>query len=183
MTAHQFLWLDLETTGLIPGAGRILEWAAVLCEDGPGDDFAIVEAYSSPIHVDVETLAGLAIDNYVMRMHTTSGLWTDVEQTGVTLEAVESFLVDLATRLTGDDKSRVTLAGNSIHFDRAWIGVWMPRFWKRISHRVFDVSTLSRAAATWGGATIEVDEAAHRALDDVKRSIEIARQVRKAAGW
>ncbi len=38
---HRFLWLDLETTGIDPAAGLILEYAAVLCDDAR-DDFARV---------------------------------------------------------------------------------------------------------------------------------------------
>jgi oligoribonuclease (3'-5' exoribonuclease) len=184
---HQYLWLDLETTGLIAGIGRVLEFAAVLCADAKGDDLRVVSQYEGVIHWPAEELERLrergAIDDYVYRMHTDNGLWAEVEASDVTLAEAESFLVDLVTELTGDSETRVKLAGNSVgQFDRAWIGVHMPEFYKRLSHQCFDVSTLSMAAESWGPG-LDRGEPAHRALPDVLRSIEIARRFRKAVGW
>lgn len=188
MTAHQFLWLDLETTGLIAGAGRILEFAAVLCADAPGDDLRVIEQYSGAIHWPAAELASLqrdkAIDDYVYKMYTDNGLWYDVEHSDTTLADAEAFLLELADELTGgDQKTRIKLAGNSVgQFDRIWLNVHMPKFWKRLHHQCFDVSTLSMAANTWGPG-LDLGEPEHRALPDVLRSIEIAKRFRAAARW
>lgn len=185
---HQFLWFDLETTGLIAGAGRILEFAAVLCADAPGDDLSVIDQYSGVIHWPAAELASLqrdgAIDDYVYRMHTDNGLWAEVEASDTSLADAEAFLLDLADDLTGGDaKTKIKLAGNSVgQLDRIWLNVHMPKFWKRLHHQCFDVSTLGMAANTWGPG-LDLGEPAHRALPDVLRSIEIARRFRKAAGW
>ena len=189
---HQFLWLDLETTGLVPNDGRILEFAAVLCADASGDDLAVVEQYSGAIHWPAAELAGLQrdgyVDDYVYRMHIANELWADVETSDASLADAEGFLVELADDLLGAKPgarapAKLRLAGNSVgQFDLQWIRKWMPDFAKRLSHQCFDVSTLSAAASTWGPG-IDIGEPAHRALPDVLRSIEIARRFRAAAGW
>lgn len=188
MTArHQFLWLDFETTGLIADAGRILEFAAVLCADAPGDDLRVINQYAGVIHWPASELASLqrdgAIDDYVYRLHTDNGLWAEVEASDTSLADAESFLVELCDELTSGDAKTIKLAGNSVgQFDRAWAGVHMPKFRERLHHQCLDVSTLGMAANIWGPG-LDLGEPAHRALPDVLRSIEIVRRFRAATGW
>jgi oligoribonuclease (3'-5' exoribonuclease) len=182
---HQFLWLDLETTGFDPATGRILEWAVVLCEDGPDNDFAVVEQYSSPVHWDVDELVGL-YDDVVLRMHTDSGLWHEVEQCDITLAESETALVEIVDDLLGAKPgsrapAKIRLAGRLVHFDLAWLRVHMPELAKRLSHQGFDVSTLIAAADLWcPGWRLAYKPPAHRALPDVLSSIADTRLVRDA---
>ena len=181
MQAHQFLWFDLETTGLDPATGRVLEFAAVLCEDARGDDFAIVQQFSGVVHVDRETLHALPIDLAVMKMHHANGLWAAVRESTTTIAEVDAFLSALADSITGGRKRAITLAGSSVHFDLAWCRVHLPTFAEYLSHRVFDASTLRRAVDSWAPAPVEWPRRdAHRALDDVLASIAEARVARAA---
>jgi len=178
---HQFMWLDLETTGLDPTKGRVLEFAVVLCEDALGDDFAIVEQYSSTIRVPTETLASLSIDRYVREMHERNDLWFDVAKSNTSVEEVDEFLASLAGTLSRGRLHAVSLAGSSVHFDLAWCRVHMPRFARYLSHRVFDITTLRRACDAWSPTPIEWPKReAHRALADVHATIAEARVARKA---
>jgi oligoribonuclease len=186
MSAHQFIWFDLETTGLLGdgpdgpkpgdlyGNGQILEWAAVLCEDDRDGDFAEVVAYTAV----VKPAAPLEMSDFVRAMHTRNGLLTDVAKATTTLAESDEFLAGVCAELGAQPRS-ISLAGNSVHFDAAWIRVHMPRFAAFLSHRVFDVSTLIRAMRTWGPGLPDGDPA-HRALDDVRQSIAAARAFRRA---
>lgn len=181
MKSHEFLWLDLETTGLDPARGALLEFAAVLCEDARGDDFAIVQSFSGVVHHDVAALASFPIDVAVTSMHTKNGLWHDVAASTTTLAEVDAFLAELAASLTGGRKRAVTLAGSSVHFDLAWSRVHLPRFAEFLSHRVFDVSTIRRAVDAWATSPVVwPTRDAHRALDDITATIAEARVARRA---
>lgn len=179
--SHQFLWFDLETTGLDPARGRVLEFAAVLCEDAKGDDFAIVQQFSGVVGATGDEIAALHVDPFVQKMHHHNGLWAEVLASTTTIEQVDEFLAALAESAAPGQK--VMLAGNSIHFDLAWCRVHMPRFAERLSHRVFDVSTLWRAIEAWGPTIEKPKREAHRALADVLESIDYARVARRAMGW
>jgi oligoribonuclease (3'-5' exoribonuclease) len=180
---HQFLWLDLETTGLVPSEGLLLEFAVVLCEDGPGDDFATAQQYTGVIHHDRNALSTVEIDAYVRRMHTENRLWIDVAESTTTLEEVDGFLAGLAGTLT-PRKHSIVLAGNSVHFDLRWCSCHLPAFAEHLSHRVFDVSTLRRAVQSWcPNVPPWPTFGAHRALPDLLTCIEEARAAKKAMGW
>jgi len=185
MTAHEFLWLDLETTGLDPRTGRVLEFAAVLCEDARGDDFVVTDSYTGVIHATPAQLDACAIDAYVRKMHDANGLWRDVAASTTRLAEVDLFLAELAATLTGGRKRAVVLAGNSVHFDLAWCRVHFPSFAEYLSHRVFDVSTLVRAVESWAPNPVQwpPPDSEHRALGDILRSIKLARHARRMMGW
>jgi len=171
---HQYLWIDLETTGLVPGAGRILEWAAVLAEDDRGGSFTPVQQYSAAVHYEpAEYLPGMSV--FVRRMHTANGLLADVAASTTTLAESEAFLCALLDDL-GVPQGGVSIAGASVHFDLAWIGCWMPELRKRLSHRVFDVSTLTRCVRTYGPGIELAPRERHRALPDILATLEDARR-------
>ena len=174
---HEFLWFDLETTGLDPHKGLLLEFAAALCEDARGDDFAIVQQYSSAIHHKEAQIAAVKPDPVVLRMHAENRLWLDVAESTATLGEVDDFLTSLAASLTSR-KNSIILAGTGVHFDLAWSRVHLPQFASYLSHRVFDLTTLRLLIATWGSGAQWPYTPAHRALDDVHASIAAARFAR-----
>lgn len=182
MKRHEFLWFDCETTGLDPHAGKLLEFAAVLCEDAAGDDFAIVDQFSAAIH---HTTIG-ALDPYVQRMHTANGLLDEVARSDIELTDADDFLADLAQNTCPAGK--ITLAGTNPAFDLSWIRVHLPHFALHLNHRVFDVGTLTHAIDIWrtpratapGHAWLARDQ--HRALPDILTTIAEVRKARKALG-
>jgi oligoribonuclease len=178
---HQFLWLDLETTGLDPASGVPLEFAAVLCEDARGDDFRVVQSFTSAIHHEVDALDALRIDRTILDMHAANGLWKDVQLASVSVADVDAFLAALAADLTGGRERAVRLAGSSVHFDLAWCRVHFPTFARYLSHRVLDVTTLRAAVDAWAPAPVAWPKRdAHRALADIMASIAEARVARAA---
>ncbi len=179
--ASRFLWIDLETTGLDPHTGSVLEVAVIAVDD---DDPAMPEitGWTCPILAGVREYA--QADDFVKHMHTANGLWaacSDPAQ-AATREAVEAALCTFVRGDRPDAPRGVVLAGGSVHFDLAWIRVHFPVFAKCLSHRVFDVSTLKAAERTWGEAFGDVKTDAHRAMADVRASLAEARELR-ALRW
>ena len=185
---HNFLWLDLETTGLDPHKCHILEWAAVLAEDDREGDMSPVEQFSGVIgfdadrvilndNADVVDVPG--VDPFVVKMHIENGLWEEcVFSEDNTLEEADEFLAGLCERLGGKtNPGSIVLAGSTVHFDLGFVRVHMPRFAAYLSHRCFDVSTLKMAERDWAGEKFKKAEA-HRALPDVLESLEHAAEIR-----
>lgn len=180
---HQFLWLDLETTGLDPHACRILEWAVVLAADDAEGDMSPIEQYSGVVGVFSEkelTEVQAEMDPYVLNMHTNNGLLAEVVASESTLAESEEFLIGIANEL-GAKPRTIVLAGSTVAFDLGFIHVHMPRFAEFLSHRCFDVSTLKMAERAWKGEPFKKAEA-HRALPDVLESLAHAAEIR-ARRW
>lgn len=191
-------WIDLETTGLQPHSGSILEIAIVLTNDE-------LEELAPPFERVVRPLHGRELrhaDEPVRRMHLASGLAGD---THLFIDEKSAYLGELRTLLPrlgdvereavgyvmahahrlGVDLRKVPLGGNSVHFDRAWLQVHMDDLERLFSHRHVDVSTLTELARRWApgvhaGRPGSAGRPAHRALADVRSSIETLRYYRAA---
>jgi oligoribonuclease len=185
LRSHEFVWLDLETTGLLnnkPGGayadGVVLEVALALAEDDHDGNFEIIKSWDFTLSLPPD----VQMDDYVRRMHTKSGLLVECEaNTFMDHANADEFLCWLADTEIGSTKGGYVLAGNSVHFDLNWIRLRLPRFAERLSHRVFDVSTLTRAADAYGLGVHPRSDPVHRALDDVRASLAITKAWRDAA--
>ncbi len=176
---HQFLWFDLETTGLDPHECSILEWAAVLAEDDRDGDMTPVHEYTAVVKC-TESKLHFELDDYVRRMHTKNGLLTEcLESDAVSLEESDAFLYGLAEELAGPKPKGIVLAGASVHFDLSFVRVHLPRFASCLSHRVFDVSTLKAAERIWGDDFANIKSDIHRALPDALASLAEVKALRE----
>lgn len=170
------IWLDLETTGLDPREGYLLE-VAVQGADA-SDPLRLGEMACTPVRIAPAT-AHAACDDYVRRMHTENGLFSDCQASLLSLGEVDEALAK-AFRLSEGERvsgQRHMLAGNSVgSFDLQWVREHLPQFARTLSHRVFDVSTLI-AFAEMLGWQYERQQPAHRADDDVRMSQETLRSI------
>lgn len=137
-------------------------------------------------------LAGLAhLNEWSQENHENSGLLEEIEESEYDCSAMEDELLAWLARC-GIEEKQAVLAGNTIHFDRAFIRRWMPDLDAYLHYRLFDISTLRQTvlalgalptnrpstAAFWkahGYATqrqFGPDTDEHRALPDVIASIE-----------
>lgn len=183
MSDH-LIWFDLETTGVSSAVDLVLEWAAVITDDA----LQPVEEYSAVIKRTRYQLSRETRDPYVQAMHDRSGLWKACEHDPEASTLIESdaFLFELCQNLTGHESPRgIELAGATVHFDLGFVRACFPQFATCLSHRVFDTSTLTKAARLWGGHRLALGTGAdaHRALDDVRITLEKARWLRSTIGW
>lgn len=168
--------MDLEMTGLDPARHRIVEVATLVTDD----DLAVVaEGPDLVIAASAGDLA--AMDEVVRAMHTRSGLLAAVQASTTTLaEAAAATLGFL--REHAPTPGTVPLAGNSIGTDRRFLAAYMPEVEAHLHYRSVDVSTVKELARRWypdAFATAPKKAGGHRALDDIKESVDELRFYRE----
>lgn len=158
------VFLDLETTGLWPKHGSILEIGAVVVEVPRLTKVARTVFVCRPN--DVEHIA--KADAKVKQMHSESGLWADVAKATRTAAQVEPELCVWLLNQTGGE--RVYLAGSNPDFDRRWLEEHMPNLARKLHYRNFDVNTFFILREWIAGK--EKHGTKHRALADCEQAIQ-----------
>ncbi len=174
--SERIVWVDLEMTGLDPEHDRILE-AAVLITDAELNEVA--EGPRVVVHQPEPVLA--AMDAWCQEHHARSGLLAAVRTSRTTLERAEEELLDFVRRHVPE--RACPLGGNSVHQDRAFLRRHMPRLERWLHYRNVDVSTLKELVRRWypeAYATRPPKGEAHRALQDIRESLEELRYYRRA---
>jgi len=169
------VWLDMEMTGLEPEKERIIEVATILTD---GNLTEIAVGPDLVIHQDDAVLA--AMDDWNRKHHKASGLTERVKASTITDAMAEEQTLAFINVHVGP-KDRPVLAGNSIHQDRRFIRRYMPRLDARLHYRMVDVSTIKELARRWFPQVIAKQPAkkdSHRALDDIRESIDELRYYR-----
>lgn len=160
------LWVDLEMTGLDPVEDRIVEVAAI----ATGWDFRELGTLEAVQHVEPERMQRRMVGEFWEKFsHVREALMTQNE-TGTALEEVQNQLVAFIDEHFPAGEP-VVLAGNSIHQDRKFIDREWPRLAKRLHYRMLDVSSWKLVMQGKYGVTHRKGEA-HRALDDIRESID-----------
>lgn len=174
---ERLVWMDLEMSGLEPRQDRILEIACLITD---GDLKLVAEGPELVLHQSDELLAGM--DEWNTEHHTKSGLVDRVRASAVSEADAEAevlaFLADHTVHRTAP------LAGNSIHQDRRFVQEYLPRLDEHLHYRNVDVSTVKELVRRWYPdvyAQAPAKSGAHRALDDIKESIDELRYYRRAA--
>lgn len=165
------LFLDLETTGLDPNKDVILEVAAILTTDDlePVGSFERVVLF---VPCDAPP-----VNPVVVAMHVNNGLWEE-SMDGNRAWGIKVVDHGLCRWLTDNAEGDVYLAGNSIHFDRAFMAVHMPETVKRLHYRQIDVTTMNEMAKRFCPDIFEQrpkGDEKHRAMSDAQNSLDTAR--------
>lgn len=182
------LFLDLETTGLLPNApgANILE-IGMLAVEVP--TFREIDSWSSVI-VDIgqlgrpgapigDVLAGC--DDYVRKMHTESGLHADLVAAAEAARAGGDYprLFDvqqaaLAFYNKHASGRRVYLGGANPDFDRRWLEYHMPALAKKFHYRGFDTNAFFILREYMSGA--EKSGQRHRVLGDCRQAVNVVHE-------
>lgn len=169
------VWIDMEMTGLDPAKERIIEIATILT-DGQLTEIAV--GPELVIHQADDVLA--AMDDWNKTHHKASGLVDRVKASTITDGDAEAQTLAFINAHVAP-KERPVLAGNSIHQDRRFIRRYMMSLDARLHYRMVDVSTIKELARRWYPQIIAkqpLKKDTHRALDDIRESIDELRYYR-----
>lgn len=162
-------------TGLDPDRHVIVEIATLITDD---DLEVVAEGPDLVIHHEPEALA--SIDPFVNEMHTKSGLLPLIHASTTTLEEAGALTLAFIKEHVPEPRT-VPLSGNSIGTDRRFLARHLPEIEAWLHYRSVDVSTIKELARRWYPEQLrsaKEKEGRHRALDDIRESIEELRYYR-----
>lgn len=172
------VWIDLEMTGLqYAGEDKdsILEIAVIITD---GRLVREVEGPVLALHASDEVLGRM--DEWNTKTHGASGLTERCRESTLTVEEAEAQVLSFVREHT--TYQGALLAGNSVHTDLAFLRAWMPRLAEHLHYRIVDVSTVMELAWRWNPGRAKKmprKKAEHRALSDIRESIEELRYWRR----
>ena len=169
--------MDLEMTGLDPDRHMIVEIATLLTDDNLE---LVAEGPDLIIHATADELSSM--DEFVTKMHTKSGLLPEILASTLSLaEAGAQTLAFLQEHI--DEPRSVPLCGNSIGTDRRFLAKQLSEVEEFLHYRSIDVSTIKELARRWhpeAFASAPKKTGGHRALDDIRESLDELRHYRAA---
>ncbi|MCC6138616.1 MAG: oligoribonuclease [Bdellovibrionaceae bacterium] len=158
----RLLWLDMEMTGLDVDIERVIEVAVIVTDM----DFNPVDTYHAIVKQPQVFLDNM--DDWNRKHHTQSGLVAKIPE-GKDPELVDMELRELT--LKHFDKERAVLCGNSIFQDRKFIDLYFKNFEKTLHYRMLDVTSWKIIMNEKYDVEYQ-NKDSHRALDDIRESIE-----------
>ena len=165
----QLVWLDLEMTGLDVERHTIVEIACIVTDS---QLTLLDEGIDIVIHADADALSRM--DDFVRKMHTKSGLLPLISASEVSVETAQARTLEyLKTHVPV--AGTAPLCGNSIGTDRRFLDRSMHELDTYLHYRSVDVSSLKELCRRWYPETYSKrpgKSEQHRALDDIKESIE-----------
>ena len=173
---EHLVWIDCEMTGLDLTSDALIEVAALVTDSELnvlGDGIEVV------IKPPAEALAQMG--EFVRSMHDNSGLFPLLAEGMEMAEAEELVLAYIRAHVP--EPRRAPLAGNTIGTDRAFLARDMPMLESHVHYRNVDVSSLKELARRWYPRAYYNSPAKsgnHRALADIRESIEELRYYREA---
>jgi len=175
VTNDRLVWIDCEMTGLDLENDALVE-VAVLVTDAElqvlGDGVDIV--------IKPPEEAVTRMGDVVRSMHTTSGLLDELSN-GISMEEASGQILAYIRQFVPDAR-RAPLAGNTVHMDRLFLARDLPEVESHLHYRNVDVSSIKELARRWYPRVYFAAPAKtgnHRALGDIKDSIEELRYYRR----
>ena len=175
MKKATLLWVDLEMTGLTPGKDKIIEVAAIATDW----EFEKKAEYTAVVKVPEKLMRERMVGKFWEENAESRDALLAQNKDGKTAAEVEKELLEFLDKnfekqsIEGDSrgKGKIILAGNSIHQDRKFIDIEMPKLAERLHYRMLDVSAWKVYFEGAKGKKFAKREL-HRALDDIEGSIE-----------
>ena len=161
------VWVDCEMTGLDAQKDVLVEIAVLITDS---DLNIIGDGVDVVIRATEDQIAGM--NEFVTKMHTESGLITEIPKGISVSDAEELILKYLETSGVAPGKS--PLAGNSVYVDRIFISRDMPKLSEYLHYRTIDVSSIKELTRRWYPKVYfnaPNKTGNHRALGDIKDSI------------
>lgn len=192
------VFLDLETTGLLPHEDHILEVAVIVTDDRFNEVARYQAVTDEARRIRFVEDSGKKWPNpYVREMHAKNGLWGESIASNQSTYQVERKLIAFLKEHAVKTESRPDhpnfgkdilpqLAGNTVSFDRGFVEHHMPEAGKLLHYRHLDVTSINELARRvnrplYDGRPNNI-EAAHRAMADIEESLRVARYYAEAFG-
>ncbi len=164
MYTSNFIWLDLEMTGLCPEQHVIVEIASIITDH----NFNIIaEGPSRIIHQSETILQNTS--PVAKQMHIESGLWDQIPKSQFSIEDAEKETLEFIKQYVKPGVS--PMCGNTISQDRRFLKKFMPTLESFFHYRHLDISSFKIIYETKSNHSFS-KKTRHRALDDIKESID-----------
>ncbi|KAF8937336.1 REXO2 protein [Dissophora ornata] len=165
--APSLVWIDCEMTGL-EATDKLIEIAVIVTDD---DLNIVAEGPNLIIHQPKEVMDKM--NQWCIEHHGASGLTAAVLASEIsTDQACDQVLRFIKNHIP--EPRRGILAGNSVHADKVFLEREMRPLVDHLHYRIVDVSTVKELSRRWYPkefARAPEKKGAHRALDDIKESI------------
>ena len=173
--SNNFIWIDMEMTGLVPESDRIIEIAVIVTDSQLN---LVAEGPVLVVKQPDEVLA--AMDSWNRSVHGKSGLVEKVKASTLDEATAERRTVEFLAQHVPAGVS--PMCGNSICQDRRFLARWMPKLESFFLYRNLDVSTLKELVKRWKPEVVKgmKKEGKHEALADIYESIEELKYYRKS---
>ncbi len=154
-------------TGLDPEVDRIIEIATIVTDSKLN---VLEEGPVLVIQQDQALFDGM--DEWNTTHHTASGLLDRIKADGVSEEYAERETLEFIKRFV--EPGKAPLCGNSIGQDRRFLVKYMVDLEAHLHYRNIDVSTVKELALRWHPGIVGQikKQGNHRAIDDIRESIE-----------
>jgi oligoribonuclease len=172
----RLVWIDCEMTGLDLARDALIEIACLVTD---GDLTVLDDGIDLVIKPPAESIDQMLA--VVREMHTASGLLGELAS-GVTLAEAQDQVLGYVRGHIAEPR-KVPLCGNSIATDRSFIARDMPALDAYLHYRMVDVSSIKELARRWYPRVYFASppkHGGHRALADIKESIQELRYYREA---
>ena len=167
------IWIDLEMTGLDPDKEKIIEIATLITDSNLN---VISEGPNLIISQPKEVLDEM--DDWNQNQHGSTGLIDEVMKSDVTEQVAEIETLEFVSKYVGEKASPMCV--NTVSHDRRFLSKYMPRLEAYFNYRHIDVSSFKEVAVRWmNEAQTYEKKGSHRALGDIKESVEELRFYKK----
>ena len=168
------IWIDLEMTGLDTQRDYIIEIASIVTDKNLN---IVDEGPNLVINQPDEVLNSM--DQWNTNHQNNSGLTQKVRESSITESTAERQTIEFLSKYV--PKGVAPLCGNTICQDRRFLARCRPQLESFCHYRSIDVTSIRELGKRWYFEDIDnfQKNSNHRALDDIRDSIEELRYYRK----